>query len=145
MRLRRTNDEATGVAPEDAELLVLLAVALDGSLGLLRHLLDRREEGPLDGERREEALGGARRLAEASRLCFMRVEELDRGLPEPLSHHAALRVAGRVTYALVALAREEPEELALLSREETDRLLPDNGIEDWLDHWLAEVPKEARG
>jgi hypothetical protein len=48
-------------------------------------------------------------------------------------------------YALVALAREEPEELALLSREETDRLLPDNGVEDWLDHWLAEAPKEARG
>jgi hypothetical protein len=130
------------VPDKDSEAMVMLALALGGGIQLLGQLLDRIEaDGTLDDDQRRAALEGARRIALVARLCFVRIEELERNLPEPHQHHAALRSAGRVAYALVAMAGEEPEELALLSRGELDGLLRENEIEGWMDAWLARAPR----
>lgn len=127
------------------EALILGNLAFELRLGLdtVRRLLDRFAAAGLDEDGRAEAREGARILAVEGRICFMHLVQLHERVPEELHPWAAMRVAARLTFCLLALSGEEPEPLALFSREELDTLLRDEGAEGWLSEMLSRLPEDA--
>lgn len=128
----------------EGEILMNLGFELRDGLDRVHHLLERFAAGGLDEGGRAQAREGARRLAVEGRICFISLEELHSRLPEVLHPWAAMRVAARLTYCLLALSGEQPEPFALFSREELDTLLHDEGAEGWLSAILSKLP-EGRG
>ncbi len=127
--------------PEHPESLTLLALALRGGLDLAADLLRQRnaaaDGSALDTAARAHALAGARRIAVACRLCHLSVP------PGPPARDAALYAAGRVAYALTALAAAHPDELALLTHAELDALSADDNLQEAVATWHAAAFRRA--
>lgn len=133
MRLGRKGRAELELSAADAGVIVRIYVELESDIDRYARLLERREGGTPAAELRHEALERARGIAFVSRVAFELSGELHEGIPEHLSPDRALGALRRLAYALVALAEEDSEEEALLSREELDGLVAEYELEDWLD------------
>lgn len=140
-----TRCSTDGVPPELAETFDLLARSIHGASGGLRHLLDKLDRGDATSpDERRDALQMARQIGMVCRLIVVEAPRLEAELPAgELGHLAAMRVASELAYGLVGLATEEPERLALLSREELDSIVEDNGIGEWIDVWLPHASERG--
>lgn len=136
MRLGRRHPEGRAepaVSPVVAVSGVELARAVDRGMAAAPRLLASFHEGGLAEDERREALALARDLGAEVRITYTLAPAAHQQLQEELLPFPAMRVALRLSYALLALAGAEPEELALLSSAEVTRLLAEEGAEEWMD------------
>ena len=129
---------------EVVEATASLAVAIDEGRALARRLVLAYAAGPLSAEERALARAAAAMIAADSRICFLRILQMQEELTENLWPHAALRVGQAIACSLVALGEEEPESLAVLSVEDLDGLAERNGAAEWLEFMLTTV-REGEG
>jgi hypothetical protein len=110
-----------------------------------KRLVASHEAGGLDPEEQARALATARSLAAEGRLGFLTIPTMSERAPELFAPYASgLRACARLAYCLLALSRDEPEPLAVLSSSELETLLHDEGAEADLERLVARrPPREA--
>jgi hypothetical protein len=138
-RVRRGKQPQTpAIDPEFAELIAGLYYAFEDNLERCARLTRLRDAGAAANadttKQREEALAGARRIAYVQRVVFEVITNVIdiRELPPGVLPMGLLSALARLSYALQALAEEDPEPEALLSQDEIRKLPQQYDIEDWL-------------
>lgn len=119
--------------PAFGELIAAVYVAFEDNCERCSRLTALRDAGVGAAELRLEALEAARNIAYVARVWWVAL--MDRNLRESVRDSAlpiaALSALARLAYALVALAEEDSEPEALLSKAEIDGLAAQYRIEDW--------------
>lgn len=133
------------MSPVLAQSGVELGREIDRGLATAPRLLASFHDGGLAEDERREALGLARDLAAEARITHALVPEAIAQLQEDLLPFPAMRVALRLSYALLALAGADPEEMALLSAAEVTRLLADEGAAAWMETMRRIGAEDADG
>jgi hypothetical protein len=131
--------------PAFAELTAAVYVAFEDNCERCSRLTALRDAGVGAAELRPEALEAARNIAYLARVWWAALTDLnlresrrDGALPI-----AALSALARLAYALVAIAEEDSEPEALLSKAEIDGLAAQYRIEDWAQS-MAQLRAAAR-
>jgi hypothetical protein len=131
--------------PAFAGLIAAVYVAFEDNRECCSRLTALREAGAGAAELRPEALEAARDIAYVARVWWVALMDLNvrESIPDGALPIAALSALARLAYALVALAEEDSEPEALLSKAEIDGLAAQYRIEDWAQS-MAERRAAAR-
>jgi MoxR-like ATPase len=119
------------------DVAVLLRDSLDG----YRRLLSEYDDQGSSGDLRAAALQIARKAAAYERLAIISGEDL-LSLPEALSPNPGLAVLQHLTYALVQLGQEDPDERTLISESELDQILAQTQAQAWMEGTLEAIPDD---
>jgi hypothetical protein len=136
MKLRRRQPPQE-LDPDFALTVASLWEAFEVNLDRCHRLTDLRQSGQSTSAARMEALVGAGNLAHLSRLVFrfiMLLVPLET-IPEGYLPVGVYGAVARLTYALIALAEEEPEPEALLTTAELDGLVEQYQLQPWIEMW----------
>ncbi len=138
MRLTRRS-EPTGpdqqTQDDFSEAVAWLWHEIEENLDRCRRLTERRERMETTDAERGEALRAARELAYITRtvlgmVMFVMPAE---SIPEGLLPAGVYGAAGRLTYALVGLAEEDPMPEQLLTLGELDTLVAQYELQPWFE------------
>jgi hypothetical protein len=142
MKLLKRNDPPK-LSEDDSRLLIRIYGELQENLPAARSLTERHLAGEPASKIAPEALARARGIAYVCRYSEELIghpeQPLLDGIPKPLWPVAALGALTRVTYALAALAEEEPVDDALLTLDELDGLIDRYRLGDWLQGMRAAI------
>lgn len=142
MKLRRSRrQEPVAPEPDDFTFAINAAVILRDGLEGYRRLHAEWQERGGSSDLCAAALTMARRIGAYFRLGFDSSGLLER-LPESHSPWVALAISTQLAFALVTLAQEEPDVVALLSPDELDALVREQEIDAWLERVLELVPSD---
>lgn len=130
---------------EERQILTDLMIELRDGLERTKRLMGSYERGGLSADEREEAELGARQLAVEGRIGFINIDTFPERAPELWGLYApALRVAGRLSCCLLALAGDEPEPVALISPNELETVLDEEDSEGDLAPFVASIPDDLQ-
>lgn len=142
---KRKRNSQVPAPDEERQILTDLMVELRDGLERTKRLMGSYERGGLSPDERDEARRGARQLAVEGRIGFINIDSFPERAPELWGFYApALRVVGRLSCCLLALAGDEPEPVALISPNELETILDEEDSEGELAPLVASMPDDLQ-
>jgi hypothetical protein len=137
MRLRRRAQPTEAdqeIQDEFSESVAWLWRQIEENLDRCRRLTEQRQATGSTSEARDEALRAARELSRITQVVIGTVMFVipAESIPDGLLPPGAYGAAGRLTYALVGLAEEDPVPEQLLTAGQLDGLIGQYQLEPWL-------------